>query len=182
MGRRRAGARRDEPDPAALRLSATSTTTDRPSGGPTRPPATRSAPTPATTPPIDRANRLTLDVVDRVLNGENDLDGVTDSLARDLGDHHVDALHISALANQPSDPDGGGAGYLDPAKDHRIHLRARSSSISSRRSRAARRPDGSSSRGLALPGRHDPRRHEGCADHEWRLQLGGRAPGRSTTC
>ena len=71
---------------------------------------------------IDRANRLTLDVVDRVLNGENSLDGVTDSLARDLADHHVDALHISALANQPSDADGGGAGFLDPAKDHRIHL------------------------------------------------------------
>ena len=70
---------------------------------------------------IDRANRLTLDVVDRVLNGENELDGVTDGLARDLGDHHLQALHESAAAQRDSDVDGGGAGYLDDV-DNQIRL------------------------------------------------------------
>ena len=70
---------------------------------------------------IDRANRLTLDVVDRVLNGENELGGVTDGLARDLGDHHLAALHISATSEQAVDYDGGGAGYLD-SLDNNIHL------------------------------------------------------------
>ena len=70
---------------------------------------------------IDRANRLTLDVVDRVLNGENELGGVTDGLARDLGDHHLEALHVSATSEQAVDYDGGGAGYLD-SLDNNIHL------------------------------------------------------------
>lgn len=70
---------------------------------------------------VDRANRLTLDVVDRVLNGEEELGGVTDALARDLADHHLYALHESAAANESSDPDGGSAGYLDSIDD-RIHL------------------------------------------------------------
>ena len=70
---------------------------------------------------IDRANRLTLDIVDRVLNGEQDLDGVTDSLARDLGDNHLEGLHRSAVGDHAVDPDGGAAGYLDPTDDM-IHL------------------------------------------------------------
>ena len=71
---------------------------------------------------IDRANRLTLDVVDRVLNGEHSLDGVTVlARARSRRPSRGRAAHQRA-ANQPSDADGGGAGFLDPAKDHRIHL------------------------------------------------------------
>jgi hypothetical protein len=72
---------------------------------------------------LDRGNLLTLDVLDRVLHGDrDDLGGVTDALAHDLGDHHLDALHLDAAAARPDDVDGGRAGYVDPTIDHRIHL------------------------------------------------------------
>jgi hypothetical protein len=57
------------------------------------------------------------------LHGDrDDLGGITDALARDLGDHHLEALHYDAASNHPADLDGGRAGYVDPSLDHRIHL------------------------------------------------------------
>ena len=77
---------------------------------------------PGDTDAVDQGNLLTLDVLDRVLNGDRDLDGVTDALARDLGDHHLEAIYIQEAAEHPTDLDGGRAGYLDPSDDHLIHL------------------------------------------------------------
>jgi hypothetical protein len=78
---------------------------------------------PRDTVAVDRGNLLTLDVLDRVLHGDrDDLGGITDALARDLGDHHLEALHYDAASNHPADLDGGRAGYVDPSLDHRIHL------------------------------------------------------------
>ena len=77
---------------------------------------------PRDTDAVDKGNLLTLDVLDRVVNGDRDLDGVTDALARDLGDHHLEALYYQAAAEHPTDLDGGRAGYVDTSEDHRIHL------------------------------------------------------------
>jgi hypothetical protein len=78
---------------------------------------------PRDTDAVDQGNLLTLAVLDRVLHGDRDgLGGVTDALARDLGDHHLEALHIQAAAGHPTDLDGGRAGYVDPSEDHLIHL------------------------------------------------------------
>ncbi len=78
---------------------------------------------PRDTAAVDEGNRLTLSVIDRIVHGDRDgLGGVTDALAWDLGDHHLEALHYQAAAGHPTDLDGGTAGYVDPSEDHRIHL------------------------------------------------------------
>jgi hypothetical protein len=81
---------------------------------------------PRDTASVDTGNLLTLDVLDRVLHGDRvALDGVgglTDALARDLAEHHLEGLHYSAAAGDEGDADSGRAGWTDPSFDHRIHL------------------------------------------------------------
>jgi hypothetical protein len=81
---------------------------------------------PRDTASVDTGNLLTLDVLDRVLHGDrvgmDGVGGLTDALARDLAQHHLEGLHYSAAAGDASDADGGRAGWTDSNVDHRIHL------------------------------------------------------------
>jgi hypothetical protein len=54
------------------------------------------------------AQSLTQSLVDRTINSDNDLAPLTHALADDLAAHHIDHLHVSALANTSGDPDASG--------------------------------------------------------------------------
>jgi hypothetical protein len=72
---------------------------------------------------LERANGMSLSLIDRTLNSEyEDLDRMTHVLARDLSEHHMESLHISAAAADLTDADGGAPGWLDPEDGHRLNL------------------------------------------------------------
>ena len=152
------------------------------SAGPSRRPSDELRSDPGDGASIDRANRLTLDVVDRVLNGENELDGVTDGLARDLGDHHLEALHISATCGAGRRTTTAAAPVISTVSTDQHPPQP----PGGRRPARGRSPNGrtpgrrSSPRPRAIrPTRSSPARQE---RRPATLQLGARSRARSTTC